>query len=85
MLDDYTETIDRWLAEYKRRPKKQRHTAVIKYFISVLMHYKEHGVDEVNTAVELALDTSVSSSRSAKHILLYLEDKPEPTAPFLEG
>lgn len=55
--------------------EKQGHNKGVKDFISVLMLYEDHSSDDMETAVELALERKVSSSEGVKHILLYLVDE----------
>jgi hypothetical protein len=43
----------------------------IKDFIRVLLLYQDHHGDEIEAAVELALETQLSSSEGVKHLLLY--------------
>jgi hypothetical protein len=53
--------------------QKQGHTKGIKDFISVLMLYKEHTADDIESAVEKALSSGASSSQVVKHILIHKE------------
>lgn len=50
--------------------QKQGDTKGIKDFISVLMLYKDHGANAIETAVEKALCANTGSSDAVKHILL---------------
>ena len=43
----------------------------IKDFITVLLLYKDYRADEIEAAVELALEVHISSSDGVKHLLLY--------------
>ncbi len=46
-------------------------------FLSVLMLYKKHKANDVQTAVEKALAANVGCSRSVEHILLNLCKEPD--------
>ncbi len=45
----------------------------IKDFITVLLLYQDYAADEIEAAVELALDRQLSSSEGVKHLLLYFQ------------
>ena len=62
----------------------QGHKKGVKDFISVLMLYKDHSSDDMETAVELALETKVSSSEGVRHILVYLVTESDFSPPPLE-
>lgn len=49
---------------------KQGHTRGIKDFISVLMLYKDHDADDIESAVESALTSNAGSSEAVQHILI---------------
>ena len=51
--------------------RAQGETKGIKDFISVLMFYRDYRADEVEAAVELALEKSISTSDGVLHILIY--------------
>jgi len=51
--------------------QRQGHTKGIKDFISVLMLYKDHAADDIESAVETALSSGSGSSQAVKHILLH--------------
>jgi transposase len=53
--------------------QKQGHTKGIKDFISVLMLYKDHSAEDIESAVETALSLGVGSSQAVKHILIHKE------------
>lgn len=53
---------------------RQGQTKGIKDFISVLMLYREYKADEVEAAVELALENNISGSDGVRCILLYTLD-----------
>lgn len=63
--------------------QKQQNSGGIKDFISVLMFYREHPEQEVNAAIELAVENKVSESCGVKQILLQL--KPHETIKPLPG
>ncbi len=46
----------------------------IKDFISVLMLYEDYHAAEIETAVEVALGSSLSTSEAVHHLLIYAED-----------
>jgi len=52
----------------------QGETRGVKDFISVLMLYREHSVDEVEAAVDLALENNIRTSDGVRHILIYAND-----------
>jgi transposase len=52
----------------------QGETKGIKDFISVLMLYREHSNDEVEAAVDLALENNIRTSDGVRHILIYAND-----------
>lgn len=54
-----------------RFKEKQGETAGIKDFIVVLMFYGEHKAEEIEAAVELALENHISNSAGIRHILLH--------------
>ncbi len=53
---------------------RQGQTEGIKDFISVLMLYREYKADEVEAAVELALENNISTSDGVRCILIYTLD-----------
>lgn len=62
---------------------KQTYTKGIKDFISVLMLYDKYEKQEVDTAVQKALNAGVSTSEGVKHILKYLnKDSLEAISPL---
>lgn len=44
-------------------------------FVSLLMLYRTYGSDEIEAAVELALESGVADTAGVKHILLFTSDK----------
>ena len=58
--------------------QKQGHTKGIKDFISVLMLYKDHAAEDIESAVEKALSSGAGSSQAVKHILIHKEDDGDP-------
>ena len=53
--------------------EKQGYTKGIKDFILVLMLYKEHSGEDIESAVETALSSGAGSSQAVKHILIHRE------------
>ena len=64
----------------ERFTQKQGNTKGIKEFISVLMLYKDHAAEDIQSAVEEALLANVSSSEAVGHILKKSQDDHD--APF---
>lgn len=62
--------------------QKQEHTKGVKEFISVLMLYKDHAANDVQSAVEKALSANAVSSQAVKHILIESQDRSSPIAPL---
>ena len=60
----------------------QGETKGIKDFITVLMFYRDYPVCEVNAAVELAIESSISCSDGVRHILIYTGDTVQTIAPL---
>jgi hypothetical protein len=54
----------------------------IKDFITVLMFYRDYKLCEVNAAVELAIENSISASDGVRHILIYTGDTGKTIAPL---
>jgi transposase len=52
----------------------QGETKGIKDFIAVLMFYRDHAADEIEAAVELAIENNISASEGVRHILVYTKD-----------
>lgn len=52
----------------------QGETKGIKDFISVLMLYSDYPADEIEAAVDLALENSLSSSEAVHHLLIYTDN-----------
>ena len=57
-------------------------TRGIKDFISVLMFYREYHADEVEAAVELAIENNIRTSEGVRHILIYTNDPATGIAPL---
>ena len=57
---------------HKRFWLTQGETAGTRDFISVLMFYRTYKADDVEAAVELAIENNISSSQAVLHLLLYL-------------
>jgi len=53
--------------------QKQGHTKGVKDFISVLILYKDHAAEDIESAVETALSSGAGSSQAVKHILIHKE------------
>ena len=49
----------------------QGETKGIKDFIAVLMFYRDYGAGEIEAAVDLAIENSISTSDGVRHILAY--------------
>jgi hypothetical protein len=49
----------------------QGETRGIKDFIAVLMFYRDYAADEIEAAVELAIENNISSSDGVRHLLVY--------------
>ena len=58
----------------------QGETKGIKDFIAVLMLYSRYTADEVETAVELALEKKLSGSEGVRHLLIYSNEQVVPIA-----
>lgn len=67
--------LDRLLTSFQ---ESQGETAGIKDFISVLLLYREHSAEDIQAAVELALEHRISSSAGVRHILLHARGAPKP-------
>jgi transposase len=66
----------------RRFCKKQGHTNGIKDFISVLMLYKDHAANDIQSAVEKALSANAGSSQAVKYILIESQDQSPPIVPL---
>ena len=77
MTDTRTAGLERLLDRFTQ---KQGNTNGIKEFISVLMLYKDHAAEDIQSAVEEALLANVSSSGAVEHILKKSQDDHD--APF---
>jgi len=62
--------------------QKQGHTKGIKDFISVLVLYKDHAANDIQSAVEKALSANAGSSQVVKHILIKTQDRSSLIAPL---
>lgn len=60
--------VEKLLERFK---EKQGETAGIKDFIAVLMLYRDYDKNEIEAAVELALESGLSNSEGIRHILIY--------------
>ena len=70
--DSWPECLEKLLERFR---DKQGHTHGTKDFITVLMLYRQN--KDMDTAVELALESQVSTSEGVKNIMLYLSRKSE--------
>ena len=68
----------------ERLCQSQGETKGIKDFIQVLMLYRDHDAEEVEAAVELALENKLSSSQGVLHLLTYANE-PERAVTSLKG
>jgi len=66
--------LEKLLARFQ---ENQGETAGIKDFLSVLLLYREHPGEAIETAVELALQNHLSSSPGVKHLLLQNKSEPQ--------
>ena len=57
--------------------KAQGENHGIKDFISVLMLFRDHPSKDVYSAIEIALEATISTSDGIKHILLTSQEIPE--------
>ena len=60
----------------------QGETKGIKDFISVLMLYSDYPADEIEAAVDLALENSLSTSEAVHHLLIYTDNNGAGIAPL---
>lgn len=60
----------------------QGETNGTKDFISVLMLYQHHNADEMEAAIDLALQSHISYSEGVKHLLIYANSKDIEQAPL---
>ncbi|MFH1410360.1 MAG: IS21 family transposase [Patescibacteria group bacterium] len=60
----------------------QGETKGIKDFITVLMFYRDYKADEIEAAVELAIENSLSTSDGVHHVLTYTGGTDVPIAPL---
>jgi transposase len=76
----WPKSLEALLSQFRQ---KQQDTDGIKDFISVLMFYKDYPEQEVDAAIELAVENKVSHSEGVKHLLLQL--KPQESMKPLPG
>jgi len=57
-------------------------TKGIKEFISVLMFHKDYSSGEIETAVELALESNISTSEGVRHILVFMKEPKQEILPL---
>jgi hypothetical protein len=60
----------------------QGETKGIKDFIAVLMLFGRYAADEVEAAVELALEKNINGSEGVQHLLIYSNEAESTTAPL---
>lgn len=77
--EQWTESLHLLLASFCQC---QGETKGIKDFISVLMLYREYKHDEVEAAVNLALERNISTSEGVLHILIYTNEALASIAPL---
>ena len=68
----WPECLEKLLERFR---DKQGHNQGTKDFISVLMLYRQYPDNDIHTAVELALESKLSTSEGVKNIMLYLMKK----------
>ena len=62
--------------------RTQGETKGIKDFIAVLMLYSRYTADEVEAAVELALEKNLNGSEGVRHLLIYANEQDSTTVPL---
>jgi len=78
----WPECLEKLLERFR---DKQGQSHGTKDFISVLMLYREYPGNDIQTAVELALESKVSTSEGVKNIMLYLTKKSDNTFDSLDN
>ena len=76
---EWSESLCRLLSRFRQ---SQGETRGIKDFITVLMIYSRYPHDEVETAVELALEKGIRTSAGVQHLLLYAGETVDPPPPL---
>jgi hypothetical protein len=77
--EHWPQSLHQLLADFCRI---QGETKGIKDFIAVLMLYSRYKADEVETAVELALEKNICSSEGIRHLLIYANERAATIAPL---
>lgn len=77
--DHWPQSLHKLLANFCRM---QGETKGIKDFIEVLMLYSRYKADEVETAVELALEKNLNGSEGVRHLLIYANEQATTNAPL---
>jgi transposase len=77
--EHWPQSLHQLLADFCRI---QGETKGIKDFIAVLMLYSRYKADEVETAVELALEKNICSSEGIRHLLIYANETAATIAPL---
>jgi transposase len=77
--DHWPRSLHQLLANFCRT---QGDTKGIKDFIAVLMLYNQYKADEVEAAVELALETNIYGSEGIRHLLIYTNEKDTSSTPL---
>jgi len=67
---------------HKRFCLTQGETAGTRDFISVLMFYRTYKADDIEAAVELAMENVISSSQGVLHLLIYLNEQEHAVEPL---
>jgi hypothetical protein len=75
----WPQSLHKLLADFCRI---QGQTKGIKDFITVLMLYSHYKADEVETAVELALEKNICNSEGIRHLLIYANETDAAIAPL---
>jgi len=78
----WPECLEKLLERFR---DKQGQSHGTKDFISVLMLYRQYAGNDIQTAVELALESKVSTSEGVKNIMLYLTKEPDNTFDSLDS
>lgn len=73
------------IALLKKFQDFQGETKGIKDFIAILMMFRDYPADEMEAAVELAVENNLSSSEGVRHILVYTKKDEAPAIPPLKS
>lgn len=77
--ENWPEALQKFL---KRLCQVHGETKGIKDFISILMLYRSYLANEIEAAVELALENNISSSQGVRHLLIYANDANKTAVPL---